>query len=171
MKALFLDRDGVINEDNQDYTWRYEDFRYIPHIFDLCRIAHSRGYRILVVTNQGGIAKGLYTTQDVEVLHQRVTQDFANRSIPIAQFYYCPHHPVGSRCLCRKPERLLFERAIAQHRLSATQCWMLGDRARDLEPARQLGMRTVMVGTEHTPAADYTFSLTDEWERIAALLV
>ncbi|HOF20748.1 MAG TPA: HAD-IIIA family hydrolase, partial [Bacteroidales bacterium] len=91
-KALFLDRDGVINVD-RGYVFRIDDFEFIPGIFELCRKYQSEGYLIIVVTNQAGIARELYSEEDFEGLTDWMTDRFRDRGIEIAKFYHCPHHP------------------------------------------------------------------------------
>ena len=157
-KGLFVDRDGVVNRE-QGYVWQLTDFVLEPAFLELAQHASKLGYRIVVVTNQGGVGKGLYTEADVELLHQHLYATLADLGVPAPLVFSCPHHPSTSACLCRKPNTLLFERALHLYRLDPRKCWMLGDRARDVIPAKQLGMQTVLI-TSHsaeegpTPEAD-----------------
>ena len=151
--ALFLDRDGVVNEEN-GYTWQREKLKLQADIFELCRHAHKLGYVPIVITNQGGIAKGLYTKQDVETLHKQLLEEFSAADAPLAGFYYCPHHTDYGLCLCRKPKSLLFERAAAIHEVDVSHSVMVGDKERDLVPAKKLEMRCVLLGEGQSPYAD-----------------
>jgi D-glycero-D-manno-heptose 1,7-bisphosphate phosphatase len=88
----FLDRDGVVNEDH-DYVYRSSSFRFIKGIFPLCRIAQRLKFSIVVVTNQAGIGRGLYSKQDFQKLTAWMLKEFSNRSIAVARVYHCPYHP------------------------------------------------------------------------------
>ena len=107
-RALFLDRDGVINHE-VGYLHRPEDVRWVEGIVPLCRTAQSLGYKLVVVTNQAGIARGYYGEADFQLLMQWMLSRFAAEHAPITQVYYCPHHPSEGIapyrmvCACRKP--------------------------------------------------------------------
>ena len=94
MKAAFLDRDGIINRDS-GFVYRVEDFHFLPGIFELCAGLHGAGYRLMVVTNQSGIARGKYTVEQMHALHAWMREQFGLRGVPLAAIYYCPHHPEG----------------------------------------------------------------------------
>ena len=103
-KALFIDRDGVINVDKR-HVYRKEDFEFTAGIFDLCRKYSDAGYKLLIITNQAGIAKGIYTEDDFNSLMEWVVEEFNRRKITIDKVYYCSHHPdFTGLCRCRKPE-------------------------------------------------------------------
>jgi D-glycero-D-manno-heptose 1,7-bisphosphate phosphatase len=155
--ALFLDRDGIIGVE-KGYLWRYEDWEYHPAIFELMKVIQPYAIPVIVISNQGGVGKGLYTLSDVEALHSRIIQDFLACQLEPPIFYYCPHHESHSLCLCRKPLPLLFERALARFQLQASRCWMLGDQERDLIPAYYLGMHTVLIHpSNRSNFAHFTF--------------
>ena len=104
LKALFLDRDGVINVE-KDYLYKIEDFEFINGIFELCRYYQAQNYLIIVVTNQSGIDRGYYTEDDLELLTGWMKNKFKKHGIDIAKVYYCPHHPdISGDCQCRKPK-------------------------------------------------------------------
>lgn len=145
--GLFLDRDGIIGKE-KGYIWQYEEWEYNPDIFSLIALIKPFSIPVIVISNQGGVGKNLYSIQDVEKLHQQIQKDFLQRQLPVPTFYYCPHHESASLCLCRKPLPLLFERALAKFHLSPQWCWMLGDQERDLIPAFYLGMNTVLIHPE-----------------------
>jgi D-glycero-D-manno-heptose 1,7-bisphosphate phosphatase len=142
---LFLDRDGVINRERGEHTWRPEDFEVLPDVPEAIAFARGLGYGVVVVTNQSGIGLGLYGHGDVLRLHQGLRQVLANQGLTIDDILYCPHHPSKGRCLCRKPGSLLLERAIARHGVDPSRSIMIGDRQRDMDAAQSAGIRGVLV--------------------------
>jgi D-glycero-D-manno-heptose 1,7-bisphosphate phosphatase len=139
-KALFIDRDGVINVDRVHVS-RVEDFKFTEGIFDLCRRYTESGYLILVITNQAGIAKGLYSEDDFLHLTIWMKDQFLDRGILISEVYYCPHHPeVTGPCECRKPNPGMILRAIKEFDLDITECILIGDHESDLEAGRRAGI-------------------------------
>ena len=145
MKVLFLDRDGIINEERGDYTYKKADFRFTKNLFPFLKSFVEKDYRIIVVTNQGGIDKGIYDKSDVYELHNWMVEELKNRGIPILEVYYCPHHNIVQKCICRKPDSLLIEKAIRRFGIDASQSLMLGDRDRDIESAERAGVRGVLI--------------------------
>jgi D-glycero-D-manno-heptose 1,7-bisphosphate phosphatase len=135
-KALFLDRDGVINEDSE-YPHKPEHIVFKPAVFDLCRLALKKGYIIVVVTNQAGVAKGRFTEADVQSLHAWMMQRFLEKGISIAGFYYCPFHKNGivgqykKDSDCRKPKPGMFLLAARELDIDLSKSIMVGDKQSD----------------------------------------
>ncbi|MCJ7446990.1 MAG: HAD family hydrolase [Bacteroidales bacterium] len=139
-KALFIDRDGVINVD-KGHVYLSEDFEFSEGIFHLCRKYLSEGYIILVITNQAGIAKGIYTEADFVKLTDWMTEQFNRQGIIISKVYHCPHHPdITGPCQCRKPSPGLILRAIEEFDLDISECVLIGDKESDLEAGRRAGI-------------------------------
>ena len=139
-KALFLDRDGVINVE-KNYVSRSEDFEFIKGIFELCKKYSDEGYYILIITNQAGIAKGYYTEDDFLKLTGWMTEQFLGRGIIIAKVFYCPHHPdITGPCRCRKPEPGMIIDAVKEFDLDISECVLIGDKESDLEAGRRAGI-------------------------------
>lgn len=139
-KALFIDRDGVINVDKV-HVCRKEDFEFTRHIFDICHQYSSEGYIIIVITNQAGIAKGLYIEEDFRLLTEWMVDEFEARGIRISKVYHCPHHPdFTGPCKCRKPEPGMILRAITDFELDISSCILIGDKESDLEAGRRAGI-------------------------------
>ena len=155
-KAVFLDRDGVLNRERGDYTWRPADFEVLPDVPAALAALHAEGYRLIVITNQAGVAKGLYTLADVAACHAKLQGAVGGL---IDAFYVAPGYPAVSESLGRKPGTLLLERAIARFGLDPAQCWLIGDRGRDIAAGRGVGVRTVRVGpldaADEVPVADF----------------
>lgn len=145
--AVFLDRDGVINRERGEHTWRLEDFEVLPTVADALRLADERGYLRIVISNQSGIGLGLYTHAEVERLHTYLHAHLAAEGAAINAVYYCPHHPQQGRCLCRKPGSLLLERAMARYGIDAERSVMIGDRERDVQAATAAGVKGILVPT------------------------
>ncbi len=138
--ALFLDRDGVINVDT-DYLHRIEDFEFIDGIFDLCRRCQENGYKIVVVTNQSGIARGKYSEEDFEILTHWMVEEFAKNNVTVHGVYHCPHHPdITGPCECRKPEPGMLLNAAEDLDIDLPRSLLVGDKERDVEAALRAGV-------------------------------
>lgn len=136
-KALFLDRDGVVNVDT-GYVHRREDFHLVPGILELCRQARAKGYLVIVVTNQSGIGRGMFTEEDFTQLTDYMKGVFSNAGEEIADVFHCPS--VDDAHPDRKPNPGLFLKAAAAHGLDMASCVSVGDRERDIQAAISAGV-------------------------------
>ncbi|MFM8433028.1 MAG: D-glycero-alpha-D-manno-heptose-1,7-bisphosphate 7-phosphatase [Bacteroidota bacterium] len=144
-KAVFLDRDGVINRERGDYTWLLEDFVLNEGLVEaLCALQRS-GYMLIVISNQSGISKGIYSRDQVEYLHAQLTRNLKNKGVVLEEIYYCPHHPDFSKCICRKPDSLMIEKAVARFNIDKDSSWFIGDAQRDMDAAVRAGVRAIRV--------------------------
>jgi D-glycero-D-manno-heptose 1,7-bisphosphate phosphatase len=162
-RALFLDRDGVINEETH-YLYKREDVRWVEGIFSLTATATRLGYRIIVVSNQAGVARGYFTEADVDSLMEWMGLELAARGGPLTAVYYCPYHPhYGDERYRRehedrKPSPGMLHRAAREHALDLSQSVMVGDRCTDIGAANNAGLRQafLIAGTEDAPCGgDY----------------
>ncbi|WP_210465539.1 D-glycero-alpha-D-manno-heptose-1,7-bisphosphate 7-phosphatase [Rufibacter roseolus] len=142
-KAVFLDRDGVLNVERGDYTWRTQDFEVCAGVPEALALLKEMGYLLIVVTNQAGITKGLYSKADVLACHQKL-QDACGQLLD--DLYMAPGHPSVSESLSRKPDSLMLERAIAKYNLAPIACWLVGDQPRDIQAAAKCGISGILVG-------------------------
>lgn len=150
-KAIFLDRDGVINRERGDYTFKIEDFSFVNGIIEACQQWIKKGYKLIVITNQGGIAKGRYGHEDVKKLHEHITSEFYDQGVYLDGIYYCPHHDSIEKCFCRKPGPLMIERALKQYRLNPDKCVMIGDSERDIIAANRAGVKGFKINANELP--------------------
>lgn len=145
-KAIFLDRDGVINKELGDYVCKFEEFEILKHNYDALLALQNRGYIILVATNQGGIAKGWYTEQTLKQMHDYLCQDYLNHGIKISGIYYCPHHPdFTGNCDCRKPKPGMLLQGIKEHNLIASLSYFIGDKFTDVAAAEAAGVNGIKI--------------------------
>ena len=155
-KALFLDRDGIVNVDH-GYVYKIEDFEFVKGIFDLVRIFAKKGYLIFVVTNQSGIGRGYYTEEDFTVLTQWMTESFKQEGISIEKVSYCPHAPEAN-CHCRKPEIGMIEEALKTYSIDLPASWMIGDKQSDMDLARNAGLgHSIYIGQKKIQNSTYNF--------------
>lgn len=151
-KVIFLDRDGTLNVE-VNYLHRKEDLVLLPGVPEALKAFKDQGYKLVVITNQAGVARGYYTEEDVKELHRYMNELLAGQGAGIDAFYYCPHHPehgIGKYkipCHCRKPEIGMFEMAEQDFEVDKASSWMIGDKLIDIEAGRNYGVRTVLVGT------------------------
>jgi len=144
-KALFLDRDGVINV-NHGYVHQTSDFEFIDGIFSLVKRANEQGYKVIVVTNQSGIGRGMYTEADFGRLTAWMISMFAKNSAIIDDVFFCPHHPQAALpqyreiCDCRKPNSGMLSAAATEHDISLANSIMVGDKLSDMEAAIKAGL-------------------------------
>jgi D-glycero-D-manno-heptose 1,7-bisphosphate phosphatase len=144
-RAVFLDRDGVINEE-VNYLSGPEDFRLLPRAAAAIRLLRKHGWQVIVVTNQSGVTRGYYTEADVAAIHERMRRDLARARTQVDAVYFCPHHP-DAGCNCRKPRTLLFQQAAADFDLELAASYFVGDKLTDLLPGKALGGSTILVLT------------------------
>ncbi len=146
LRTVFLDRDGILNEKMPEhrYVTRWEEFRVLPGVPDALRRLNEAGLLVVVVSNQRGIAKGLYTAADLEAMHARFQSLLALEGAHIDAFFICPHET--DECNCRKPLPGLFGQAVARFpQITAATSVMIGDAPSDIEFGRRLGMKTIFV--------------------------
>jgi D-glycero-D-manno-heptose 1,7-bisphosphate phosphatase len=144
-KCVFLDRDGVLNKDYVDYSYRLSRFHVLEWVPAALYQIKEAGYLLVVVTNQSGIAQKIYSFREMEICHIYL-QDVCEHVID--HFYFSPYHPSVTASLARKPGTLMFEKAIAKFNIDVKRSWMIGDRGRDIIPARTLGIKTIQIGDE-----------------------
>lgn len=150
--AVFLDRDGVLNVD-LGYTYKASDLKLVPGAIAGLKKLHQAGFVFVVITNQSGIARGLFTLQDVQDFHQELCRQISALApeIQFLDFMICPHHPKGVisafaiECGCRKPGIKLLTDAAAKHYLDLKKSWLVGDKASDVDCAHNAGMRGIQV--------------------------
>jgi D,D-heptose 1,7-bisphosphate phosphatase len=180
-KAVFLDKDGTLVE-NVPYNADPEKIRLLDSVLEGLRLLHEEGYKLIIVSNQAGVAHGHFPESALEAIGQRISQLFRAAKIPLSGFYYCPHHPDGMipnyalTCFCRKPSPGLLFRAAREHQLSLTDSWMIGDILDDVEAGRRADCRAILVnnGNEtvwrNTPLRRPNFTVDNFLEAAQAIL-
>ena len=155
-KAVFLDRDGVINRD-YGYVSAIEDFDILPGAFEALRVFRSAGYKLIVITNQAGVARGLYSEAAVEKLHNYMCQLLEAEGVYLDDIYFCPHHPVSGvvasysiECECRKPAAGMINQAMLKHKINASRSLLIGDKGSDILAGINAGIgRNILVTSQY----------------------
>lgn len=155
--AVFLDRDGTLVEE-VNYLHRVEDMRFFPATKDSLRALKDAGYLLIVVTNQSGIGREVYTEQDMHKVHEAMQQQLDEA---IDAFYFCPHLPCDG-CRCRKPEIGMIESAMADLEIDLENSWMVGDKNVDVLVGRAAGLKTALVLTGYGRAHRETLQIQPE---------
>jgi D-glycero-D-manno-heptose 1,7-bisphosphate phosphatase len=143
-KCVLLDRDGVLNEERGDYVYKPEDFVIPADVPAGLKALKAAGFKLVVVTNQGGISKGLYTKNELFALHQKV-QEASDHAID--HLLYAPLHREFTKSLASKPGRLMMERGLALTGADPNQSWLIGDAERDLIAGKAVGVGTILIPT------------------------
>jgi len=139
-KALFLDRDGVINVE-KNYLHKIEDFEFIDGVFNLCKHYERLGYIIIVITNQSGIARDFYNEDDFLSLTNWMNERFLQKGIHISEVYFCPHLPaISGECQCRKPNPGMILDAVDKFDIDVKHSVLIGDKERDIEAGLNAGI-------------------------------
>jgi len=165
-KALFLDRDGVINIDH-GYVSTPEQFEFVDGVFEACQQFQALGYKLIVVTNQSGIARGYYSPQQFEQLTQWMCAQFAAHGVHITAVYHCPHHPTKGQapyvqdCNCRKPAPGMLLQAIAEHSIDPALSIMVGDKGADMQAAAAAGVGHKVLVQSGQPFSSQEAALAD----------
>jgi len=160
-KAVFLDRDGTLNEE-MGYINHASRFRLYPFVPEALSIFKECGFKLIIVTNQSGIARGYFTEELLKEIHDFMHESLAESSIEVDAVYYCPHHPDADiemykkDCGCRKPKPGMIEKAKQEFNIDLSSSFMIGDRWKDVEFGKQLGLKTIMVLTGYGKG-EYTY--------------
>ncbi len=153
-KAVFLDRDGIINVDT-GYLYKIDEFRFTRGIFKTLKGLQDAGYLLIVVTNQSGIGRGYYTQEQYQDLTLYMVQELKKRDITISSVYHCPHRP-DEGCRCRKPRSGMLKAAQKQFRIDMKKSWMIGDKPSDMLAAKNAGIKSrILVSKEKDESATY----------------
>lgn len=173
VRALFLDRDGVVNCCPGDgYVQTPGEFRFMAGIFPLMRWAAAQEWKLVLVTNQQGVGKGIMSADDLDAIHEKMQSDLAREAVPFDAIYACTH--LAGRCDCRKPSPVMIARACQEHGISAERSVLLGDADRDIAMARNAGVGVAMRllgGRVEEEAADvrvHTLAEALDWLRSRA---
>ncbi len=146
-KAVFIDRDGTINVDVH-YLDDPNKFEMYPGVGEGVKKLKDSGFKIIVVTNQSGIARGYFTELQLSKIHEKMEKEFQRSDVILDGIYYCPHHP-DDNCNCRKPKTGLFEKAIKEHNIDVIESYMLGDKILDIDSGKKIGVRTILIPEPH----------------------
>ena len=145
-KVVFLDRDGVINNPHEHYyVHKIEDFDINTGMVEGLQALKAKGYKFVLISNQGGISKGEFSIEDVDNLHAHMLAGFKQHGIEFLDIYYCPHHDTIEKCLCRKPEPLMLEKAIARYDIDREQSYFIGDKQSDIDAGQHAGVNTILI--------------------------
>jgi len=170
IKTIFLDRDGVVNKEI-NYLHKIDDCEFIDGIFDACLYFQKLGYKIIIISNQSGIARGYYTESDYKKLTQWLLCQFENNNIDILDTFHCPHGP-DSNCDCRKPKPGMFIKAKNKYNIDMKNSWMIGDTETDIQAAISAGVKnTILVRSGHiidksTSSASYFVDSIQELNQV-----
>lgn len=149
-KAMFLDRDGVINRKaitEDDYVTSWEGMEILPGVPEAIARINQAGFQVIVVTNQRSVAKGLITVADLDSIHRHLSEYLLSKGATINAIYYCPHE-LEPPCGCRKPEPGMLFSAAREHEIDLTSSWMIGDSEKDVDAGRRAGCKTAMIAPE-----------------------
>lgn len=157
-KVVYLDRDGVINRQAlpHEYIRKWNEFVFLPGVFEALRLLKENGYHSMIITNQRGIARHKITAEDVEILHQKMCEEIRRQGGEIEGVYVCPH--LDGECNCRKPQTGLFLQSEAKVIPDKDRSWMIGDSVTDVEAGKNYGVRTIFIGTDSAVKADHVSS-------------
>ncbi len=170
MNAVFLDRDGVIirKAPEGEYITGWSEVEFLPGSVDAIRTLHRYGFKVIVVTNQRGVATGKIKLSSLEDIHARMRTVIAENGAVISAIDYCPHN-TSDDCDCRKPKPGMLLRAAKAHGLSLSKCWMVGDTATEIEAGNRAGCKTALIGAY--PESNGSNALPDLCEQSLELAV
>lgn len=147
--AIFIDRDGTLNLE-KNYLHRWQDWEWIPGAVEAIKRFNAAGYLVIVISNQAGVARGMYSESDIDALHRQVDADLQYQGGRIDAYYYCPHHPEHGAvrdCECRKPEPGMLLQAADEHQLDLAHSYMIGDKVSDVEAGLNADVTPILVET------------------------
>jgi histidinol-phosphate phosphatase family protein len=148
-KALFLDRDGVINENREDYVKTWDEFKFLPGAKEAIRLINNSDWMLIIITNQSPIGRGIFPPERLDKIHQNMLSELSKAGCYIDAIYFCPHKP-DDYCDCRKPKPGLILRAASDFNIDLENSWMIGDSDSDIEAGREAGCKTEKVSSDNS---------------------
>jgi D-glycero-D-manno-heptose 1,7-bisphosphate phosphatase len=142
--AVFLDRDGVINFDRHDYVKSWAEFKFLPQVFEALRILKKNKLRVVVVTNQSAVGRGLMSISTLRGIHKKMLRAIEKRGGRIDAIYYCPHRP-DEKCKCRKPKPGMVLKAVKDLKIDLSRSYLVGDSRKDVELAQSVGTKCIRI--------------------------
>ncbi len=139
-KVVFLDRDGVINEESPDYVLSVKEFHFIPKSLEAIKLLSQNGFLVIVITNQSAVGRGWMSLNDLNEIHSVLIKEAEKNGGMITDIFFCPHHP-SENCNCRKPLAGLIHKAMARYEIDIKSSFMVGDSAKDIECALNAGIK------------------------------
>ena len=143
-KSVFLDRDGVLNKNKDDYVKNISELEIFPFISEPIKKLQSAGFKIIVITNQSAINRGLMTEKNLNEIHEKIQSFLIQNNTKIDYFYNCPHTP-NENCFCRKPKSGLLLKAIDDFSIDVNNSWFVGDRDSDIQAGKSVGCKTLKI--------------------------
>ncbi|MFZ3059399.1 MAG: D-glycero-beta-D-manno-heptose 1,7-bisphosphate 7-phosphatase [Candidatus Methanoperedens sp.] len=159
-KAVFIDRDGTINVDVH-YLDDPDKFEMYPGVGEGVKKLKENSFKIIVITNQSGIARGYFTEKQLSNIHEKMKKEFQKFDVVMDGIYYCPHHP-DDNCNCRKPNTGLFEKAINENNIDIDKSYVLGDKILDIGAGKKIGARAILIPEPYI--REELLSKKKEWE-------
>ncbi len=161
-KAFFIDRDGVVNSDEGHYyVYKIQDFSFNDDIAKALAAIRKNGYKLILITNQGGVAKGEYTVEEVEVLHRYMQEKLASKNAAFDAIYYCPHHSDVSECDCRKPKPGMILKACQDLHIDPAVSYLIGDSDRDIQAGEAAGVKNCIKVKKNNSILDVVKKILD----------
>tara|TARA_B110000977_G_C11065615_1_gene487699 strand:+ start:1279 stop:1752 length:474 start_codon:yes stop_codon:yes gene_type:complete len=144
-KVVFLDRDGVINQEIGDYVYELKSFVLNDGLESALQHWSTKGFSFAIITNQGGISKKRYTKAHVLKINSFLEKWFSDRDLNLLSISFCPHHHTIESCICRKPDSLMLEKTIAKFNISVKDSFLIGDSLRDVQAAEKVGLKAYQI--------------------------
>ena len=158
-RAVFLDRDGTIIED-VGYPHERSQIKFLPGVSTAIGLLNENGFKVIVITNQAGVARGYFTEETVKAINRYIQESLAKERAIIDMVYYCPHHVEGvieeyrQECYCRKPNPGMIEQAVRDFGIDLKKSFVIGDKASDIEAGRRAGCKTILLANEDSPGKE-----------------
>ena len=158
-KAIFLDRDGTINED-PGYLKHYRELKLLPHAAEAIELFNKAGYKVIVISNQSAVARGIIGEDMLQSMNKALQKQLLSKGAYLDEIYYCPHHPehgvypYKNECECRKPNAGLIKKAAKKHDIDISKSFMIGDHSIDIEAGHKAGTKTILVLSGHENESD-----------------
>lgn len=167
-RAVFLDRDGVINKE-KNYLYKIDEFEFVEGVITSLKKLKEEGFLLIVITNQSGVGRGYYSEEDVNKLHEFINMELMRENIQIDDFYYCPHHHIHGhgeykkKCDCRKPNTGMLQKAIKEYSIDINKSYLVGDRKSDIDCGRKIGLKNLLVRTGYGKKTEEYFRNHEEY--------